>query len=162
MPILWSEDDFTLIKTPATGRVAMVFPGGPTVELGDTGERDITGDLIAGTVASGRLLTFRSGSMSGVRFEQLKLVAGDGTGNTQIRGGSSSGSAIYGFRPVYSEWKSLKVNSAGHAVRINVGNTMGVQVQFALAGVEITGTVMWHTVAAWPTSLPGVADGGGI
>lgn len=158
MPNLWTEDDFTLIENETTRRRAMVWPSGYIEECGSTGERDITADLVSGTVASGRLLIRRIRNTVALRFDNLVLASGDGTTNITIRNASSTG-PILAFRPGYFEWKSLKVSPGGHAVRINVSPQMTIQVQFGLAGATMHGTLMWLTEAGWPSSLPGVADG---
>jgi hypothetical protein len=157
MPNIWSEDDFKFIETTATGRRALQLPSGTTLELGDTGIRDMSGNFIAGTVASGRLLVRRNGQLVTWIFDQLKVAASQNNLNSRIMD-LLAVPGLSAFRPPYTESEAYNSGKTATQGRIAIAAN-GVYVQFADPTLTYTLMVSYITNDAWPSALPGVADG---
>ena len=148
-----SRAEVTSIITPATGRKALVLDG-TTIELGDTGIRDLSGMFDAGKVASGRLTVQRVGNTVTWSVKSLNLAAGVTSiwsliTNTSLVGMLPSGS--------YSENATL-MQSDAESARFIVGNN-NAAIHYGISAVNYSGTLTYLTNRAWPTALPGVADG---
>lgn len=155
---LITRAEVTSIITPATGRRALVIDGA-TIELGDTGVRDLTGLLIAGTVQSGRLLGRRVGSVVTFIFDALKTTAAvDGT-NAKILDLGANG--LPGFRAPYTESEAFNTGATAPQGRLAVAGN-GVYVQFANSTFTYTTQMTFQTTDGWPSTNPGVADGSPI
>lgn len=152
MPNLWSEDDFKFIETAATGRRALQLPSGTTIELGDTGIRDLSGLFVAGTVQSGRLLSRRVGNIVQIIFDNLKVTAAVAGTNVKIHDLAS------GFRAPYPETEAFNTGATAPQGRLSSAGA-GVYVQFANSTFTYATILTYVTSDAWPATLPGVADG---
>lgn len=147
---LITRAQITSITTPATGRKALVLDGA-TIELGDTGIRDVSGLFIAGTVASGRLLFRRTGNLVTIILVALK-TAQTATNLKIIDVGG------VGFRPPYSKAEAYIEGGTTQQSRITAAGN-GIYVQLANSAFTYTAMLEFVTSDAWPTTLPGVADG---
>lgn len=154
-PII-TESYFKPITNAATGRVAFEVKGvdgtTKTVENGDTGVRDLSGLFNAGKVTSGRVLVRRIGNVVTWTLVSLNLAGPvasvhDLIGNT----------GLAGFMPDYLAAASLMQSEAEHARLITGTNSLSIH--YGMAGVNYVGVLTYVTGKAWPTALPGVADG---
>lgn len=148
---LITRAQITSITTPATNRKALVLDGA-TIELGDTGIRDVSGLFVAGTVLSGRLLLRRVGNIVQIIFADLKVTAAVSGTNVKIHDLAS------GFRAPYSEAEAYNTGAAAPQGRLASAGA-GVYVQFANSTFTYATVLTYVTSDAWPSSLPGVADG---
>lgn len=154
-----TESYFKPIINATTGRVAFQVKGEDgatkTVEVGDSGIRDLSGLFITGTVASGRILAQRIGNTVTWYFINVTLQAGAlPTGKIMEGPGTFSE-----FLPAFASHTAPAItNGAGESVRLLVSGT-GITIQYAKAGPAYVGTVTYVTTKAWPTTLPGVANG---
>ncbi|MDA4893040.1 hypothetical protein PFZ55_39880 [Streptomyces sp. MS2A] len=155
---LITRAEFTSIITPASGRRALVMDGA-TIELGDTGARDLTGVLVPGAITAGRLLVHRIGSWVTWYVIGIQLpAAAEGTAWTLL---PSTVEGIAGFRPLYTEQEAVLVSSANDVARLTVANNGSFIIQLAKTGPGrvYSGQIAHVCVAGWPSVLPGVADG---
>ena len=144
---LITRAEVTSIITPATGRFALVMDG-QTIDLGDTGVRDVSANLdpakVSG-IAAGQLLVRRSGKFNTVVISVTPSVAG----NTQI---TKTGLGA-GFAP--------EVNYFCQSPNGTVGITTAgnIYINPTVIGVRSQVVLTYDTSAAWPTTLPGVKRG---
>lgn len=148
---LITRAEITSITTPATGRKALVLDGA-TIELGDTGMRDLSGMFVAGKVASGRLLVQRVGNTVTWTLVPLKLAGPVGTVHDIVKS-----STLTGFMPRYAAATTMLQSDAEQARLITISD--GLSIHYGLADVNYSASFTYITTNAWPTTLPGVADG---
>lgn len=135
----------------ANGRKALVIDGA-TIELGDTGPRDLSGLFIAGTVQSGRLLSRRIGNVVTLIFDNLKVTAAVSGTNVKIHDLAS------GFRALYTKAEAYNTGATAPQGRLASAGA-GVYVQFANSTFTYATQMTYVTSDPWPATLPGVADG---
>lgn len=150
---LISRAEVTSITAATTGRKALVLDGA-TLELGDTGIRDLSGMFDASTVASGRLLVQRIGNTVTWTLISLNLAAGVTSIWSLMTNANLAGMMPPGS---YSE-AAVLMQSDTESARFIVGNN-NVAIHFGISAVNYVGTLTYLTNKAWPTTLPGVADG---
>lgn len=150
---LITRAEVTSITTAATGRKAFTLDGA-TIELGDTGLRDLSGMFVAGKVASGRALVRRAGNTVTWFFAGVNLAAGTTNNETIINIDSN----VAQFAPKYTAGST--VLAGGTEIARVVANASGsVSVLDGLPGYSYTGSLTYLTDKTWPATLPGVADG---
>jgi len=151
---LITRAEVTSITDATTGRKALVLDGA-TLELVDTGIRDLSGLFTAGNVASGRVLVQRTGRTVTWTLVSLNL-AGSVASVWSIL--ANTAGRFDGFKPTYTAAATLMQSEAEYA-RIMVNGSGSVDIHYGAAGVNYVGTITYTTTAPWPTTLPGVADG---
>lgn len=145
MPNLWSEDDFQIIETPATGRRRLVLSSGTTIELGSTGSRDVSGLLTNVTsVAAGMLVVIREGMTTSIK---LKVTP------------SSSGNVVVAQLPTsFAPDTTLYTGTRqGRQAAIDVNGR--VYASGAVSGQPEDAVLTFVSSRGWPGSLPGVPLG---
>lgn len=90
---LITRAEVTSIADATTGRKALVLDE-TTIELGDTGPRDLSGIFIAGKVASGRLLVQRDGSVVTWSLASFNLASPVGSVHDLVQSAT-----LVGFMP---------------------------------------------------------------
>lgn len=148
-----SRAEVTSITTPATGRKALVLDG-TTIELGDTGLRDLSGMFVAGKVSSGRLLVKRVGSTITWYFINVQ-IASNATHPWDILATSTP---ISWFAPEANSYWPVMSNGTDTG-RISINGLGAVAIHYGEPSHTYTATVTYNTSRPWPTTLPGVADG---
>lgn len=148
---LISRAEVTSITTSATGRKALTLDGS-TIELGDTGWRDLTGLYTAGKVTSGRVLVRRMGNVVTWNLQSLNLAGPVASTHDFI-----NSSTLAGFMPEYLS-AGVLMQSDSELARLVVG-TNTLSVHYGIEAVNYIGGLSYVTYKAWPTTLPGVADG---
>lgn len=142
-----------VVTAAATGRVALTLPGGGAIEVGTTGDRNITS--LCTNVASGAIELIRTGytvtlSLTDVKLavDNAALIAADTT---------SAGWMFQGFRiGVYSGIAGTLANAtAARTGRVSINRNGGVTTQNTLTTDVLNGAVSWITQSPWPTALPG-------
>jgi len=147
----------TSVLTPATGRKALVLDGS-TIELGDTGQRDISGLFIAGRVTSGQVVVQRVGNVVTWIFNAVLFPAEVISSGWQILDGTPGTFAA--FTPEYGAMTtSLIQSSTEYHARAVVPPSGNVAFHYAESGQAWTGSLSFITSRPWPTSLPGVVRG---
>lgn len=147
-----SRAEVNSIITPETGRKALVLDG-TTIELGDTGLRDLSGLFVPGNVASGRLMVRRVGNMVTWLLNPITLAGEVATVWNLI----SDPLVLRGFGSEYTQAVPLMQSESEHARLLASRNA--VEIHYGIAGVGYRGTLSYLTTETWPASLPGVADG---
>lgn len=151
---LITRAEVTSIITPATGRVALVLDG-KTIELGDTGWRDLSGSLNT-LVSSGRILVRRQKGTITWRFIDVILAAGATTAQNLL---SSVDPLVTPFLPGYHSYDSVKSSGTVEG-RFTVLTAGSPRLDYATVSAGYAGLVSFPYRDAWPaTALPGVADG---
>jgi hypothetical protein len=151
---LITRAEVTSIITPASKRRALVIDG-VTIELGDTGPRDLSGMIT--NVVSGRLLVQRVGqatTYSVVNIQTPESMAGQAV--TILPGSALNMSP---FRPFYTVNAAHLAGSNGQMARLVVAASGAVQIHYAQPGVSYSGALTFVNSAGWPATLPGVEDG---
>lgn len=154
---LITRAEVTSITTEATKRKALVLDGS-TLELGNTGIRDLSGLFVTGNVASGRVLLQRIGNVVTWTLESLNLA---GTVVSVWPVLANTGGRFDGFKPTYTAAAALMQSEAEFA-RLMVNGSGSVDIHYGAAGVNYTGIITYLSATPWPSTLPGVADGEGI
>lgn len=136
-----------------TGRKAITLPNGETVELGTTGDRDITSlcqDISAGTVD-----LIRTGYTVTISFDAVKTaVAGD----VSIIPAAPDNFLYKGYRiGVYNNlsFPLLKGNGPNSA-RVTVDRNGGIIIRGAATTDALYGAITYQTQRAWPSTLSGM------
>lgn len=151
---LITRAEVTSIITPASKRRALVIDG-VTIELGDTGPRDVSGGLI--NTVSGRLLVQRTAQL--VTFSWVKVKIPENLAGEGVTILPSTHPNMSPFRPFYAASVPHLAGSNGQMGRLVVSSSGSVQIQFAQPDVEYSGVVTFTNSAGWPSALPGVEDG---
>lgn len=154
---LISRADLNSVSTPATGRQLITVDGLSNDAASWTGLRDISGLLVSGRTTAGRLLVGRKDEHVVWVFAGLTL-ASNATGSWQLVD-STGANSLQQFRPFYTETHDYLASSAGDLMRLAVNANATVNVNFAKPGLVINTVVHTFTMAGWPTTLPGAADG---
>lgn len=152
---LITRAEVTSILTPATGRKALVIDGA-TIELGNTGIRDLSGIFDAGKVSAGKATVQRIGNTVTWMLEPVTLPAGATHPWVII---SNTGGRLNGFLPTVLQARSTLITTGLAPVRFVVGANGNVEIHYGVASSSYAGTLTFVTEAAWPTTLPGVANG---
>lgn len=153
---LISRAEVTSIITPATGRRALVLDGA-TIELGDTGQRDLSGAFEAGAVTSGQVIVQRIGNVVEWTFNAVVLPAGVTSAWTIMKAAAGGYTA---FLPEYGVQAATLIDGTSEYLsRVIVPASGDVAFHYAEAVRPWTGIVTFVTSRAWPTSLPGVVRG---
>jgi hypothetical protein len=152
---LISRAEITSAATTATGRKALVLDGS-TIELGDTGWRDLSGSL--DTLVSGRVLVRRQAGR--VTWNFINIMLASGASATAQNLFSSTDALRDPFLPDYVAYAPVKVNATVEG-RLSVLVSGSPRLDYATIGAAYSGTVSFPVrgSGAWPTALPGVADG---
>lgn len=151
---LISRAEVTSITTPATNRKALVLDGA-TIELGDTGVRDLSGMFTAGKVSSGRVLVQRVGNVVTWQFINVMLPA-DAVHPWAI---ITNAAALAGVLPEAGTFTTPAITSTGASVRLVVESNGAVSIYYGKPATAYLGVMTYVTAKAWPTALPGVANG---
>jgi len=151
---LISRAEITSAATTATGRKALVLDGS-TLELGDTGWRDLSGSLDA--LVSGRVLVRRQAGRVTWNFINILLASGASATAQNIL---TTDALRDPFLPDYVAYAPVKVNATVEG-RFSVLVSGSPRLDYATVGAVYSGTVSFPVrgSGAWPTTLPGVADG---
>lgn len=151
---LITRAEVTSAATAATGRKTFTLDGS-TFELGDTGLRDLSGTFAAGKVASGRVLVRRERNTVTWFFVGVTLAAGATTAETIL---ANSDASLTPFAPPYTT-NATVMSSATAQARLMANASGSIAVHYGAAGFAYSGSITYLTNKAWPTTLPGVADG---
>lgn len=121
---------------------------------GDTGTRDISLQVVAGTISGGVIEISRE--MHAVVL-QLRGVQLSISGTVEIMPPST----LIGFEPSTKmpDIRGVLVTAAGQARMVAVSSTGQITIYAAVAGDTLSGTVGYRTAKNWPTTLPGNASG---
>lgn len=142
-------------------RKAFVLDG-LTIELGDTGLRDVTAYMNMTWIESGRVLLARVGDMVELSLVDILIKAGAPAAlvvQNNVRVNQQGFYPPYGRsgRAVATSGTGTASGGAGLDMFVNSG--LGVVLYGAQPGVTYQASLAWKTEAVWPASLPGVADG---
>ena len=142
---LITRAEVTSIITPASGRFALVMDG-QTIELGDTGLRDLSGQMQnVAAPAAGMLVAGRQG-----RTVIVKVSATPSTSGNITITATGIGTTL---APKTTLWQ------AGRGGPIGISTNGHIYINPAVAGTKVDATLTFITDAAWPTTLPGVKLG---
>lgn len=153
---LITRAEVTSIITPATGRRALVLDGA-TIELGDTGLRDLSGLFEPSTVVSGSVRVWRIGNMVEWQFVNIVLPT-SAQGQTIMSNAGQAAGALTPFLPPTGDAVSTGLLGSDTA-RARVSSGGVIQIQYGEAGVAWNMSAIFVTNRAWPTTLPGVVNG---
>lgn len=148
---LISRAEVTSITDATTGRKAFVLDGS-TIELGNTGLRDLSGMFTAGKVTSGRLLVQRINNTVTWTLVSLNFAGPVGDIHDFI-----TSTTLAGFMPTYQAATTLLQSNTEQARLITIAN--GLSIHYGIAAVGYVSSFTYTTTNVWPTTLPGVADG---
>lgn len=135
-----------------TGRKALVLDG-TTIELGNTGLRDISGMFKAGAVSSGRITVRRVGSVVTWHFNAVQISA-SAVHPWDILPASDS---LLPFAPEKNIYEG-SMATATDTGRILIDAAGGVSIHYGEPSHAYTGVVTFNTSRGWPSTLPGVVD----
>ena len=143
---LINRAEVTSIVTPATKRFALVMDG-QTVELGNTGWRDISGLLqnVVGPITAGMLLVIRAGNTVTYKISCTPSINGNALMMTA------------GIGAAFAPDATLFDQGRGGAPGVSTGGS--IYINPAVAGQGVAGLITFVTDNAWPTLLPGVPLG---
>lgn len=150
---LITRAEVTSIADATTGRKALVLDGA-TIELGDTGLRDLRPMFTPGRVASGRVLVQRVGSRVTWYLDSLNLAAGV----TTIWNLIPAGGNLARFAAPVTAGATLMQSKSEYA-RLVIGIGGSIDIHFGASGINYIGVISYDTKLGWPVALPGVADG---
>jgi hypothetical protein len=146
-------------KTGAQGAVEWVKRfGGDSVDgwlclAGDTGARDVTGQIVKRTTGLANVARLqRSG-----QIVQLYLDLTMPTGSSQLASPYTVYTLPVGFRPLYSMYGGMQDNNEAAASSTLVASDGSVNLYNPVAGKRDRFVGTWITKDAWPAALPGVA-----
>ncbi|WP_242085971.1 hypothetical protein [Microbacterium lacticum] len=152
---LITRAEVTSIIDSATGRKALVIDG-QTIELGDTGWRDLSGSLDA--LVTGRVLTRRKMDTIWWRFINIVLQPGASQAQNLLSGTDVLREPflpdfIHAYAPV-------KVNATVEG-RFSVLTAGSPRLDYATLGAAYSATFSFPVRGSgtWSSALPGVADG---
>lgn len=150
---LISRAEVTSIINDTSGRKALVIDGA-TIELGNTGWRDLSGSLNS-LVASGRILVRRQGNTITWSFINIVLASGAST-TAQNLFNTTPDSLRDPFLPDQHAYAM-----AASTARFSVLSAGSPRLDYATVGGGYSMTVTFPVrgTGAWPATLPGVADG---
>lgn len=133
------------VTDEATGKITLSV-GGKTINVGETGLRDISGTFATRT--EGTISIQREGDLVTFSANVLKL-SNSGTFTLP-------GAIPLGFRPdsVFNGFAVQLTGTDGWRVGIAVNGNFSLYAYTAEAWVRFT--FIWTTADAWPTALPGV------
>lgn len=151
---LITRAEVTSVTTPTTRRKALVLDG-DTIELGNTGLRDLSGLFTAGSVASGRVLVQRIGNTVTWTLVSLNLAGAVPSVHNIL---ANTSGRFDGFKPSYT-MASVLMQSSSILGRLMINGSGSVDIHYGTGGVAYPGEITYQTNAPWPTTLPGVADG---
>lgn len=153
---LITRAEVTSVITPTVGRTALVLDGA-TREIGDTGLRDLSGLFEPGSVTSGQVKVRRIGYVIEWQFINIVLPT-SAQGQTIMSNAGVAAGALTAFLPAAGDRLAVGLIGSDTArARVSVAGT--IQIQYGEAAVVWNATVTFLAERAWPTSLPGVADG---
>ena len=144
--------DVTSITTPATGRKALVLDG-TTIELGDTGLRDLSGMFVAGSIESGRILVQRVGNVVTWTLSSVKVPTGVTTIWKVLESTAFSGllPPVLAFAPM--------MGTSTNTSRVVLTQSGKLELHYSINATTYTGVLTFQSYQAWPSALPGVANG---
>jgi hypothetical protein len=151
---LITRADVTSIIDATTGRKALVLDG-VTLELGDTGIRDLSGMFTAGQVSAGRVLVQRTGNVVTWQFINVTLPSNAVHPWAII----SNATALAGVLPEVGTFTTPAITVTGASVRLVVESNGVVSIYYGKPATAYLGVLTYVTTKAWPTTLPGVANG---
>lgn len=152
---LITRAEVTSIFNPAAGRVALILDG-TTVELGNTGWRDLSGQL--NPLVTGRVLVRRA--LDTVTWEFINIVLAAGATSAQNIFAGMPGSLVEPFLPDRHTYEAVKSNATLEG-RFAVLSNGSPRLDYATVGAGYSGQVSFPVRGSrtWPGTLPGVADG---
>jgi len=152
---LITRAEITSITGATSGRKALVLDGS-TLELGDTGWRDLSGSL--DPLVTGRVLVRRQAGRVTWNFINIVLASGASTSAQNIFTGTDA--LRDPFLPDYVAYSPVKVNATVEG-RLSVLVAGSPRLDYATVGAAYSGLVSYPVrgSGAWPATLPGVADG---
>ena len=147
-----SRAEITSITDATTGRKALVLDG-TTIELGDTGLRDLSGMFVAGSVESGRVLVQRVGNVVTWTLSSVKVPAGTTTIWKVLESAEFSGllPPVLAFAPM--------MGTSTNTSRVVLTPAGKLELHYTINATTYTGVLTFQSHQAWPTALPGVANG---
>lgn len=148
---LITRAEVTSITTTATGRKALTLDGS-TLELGDTGWRDLSGSLHA--QVTGRILVRRQAGRVTWNFINVVIQSG----------GSATAQNLFGNTDALRDPflpDTVAYVMAASTARFSILAAGSPRLDYATIGGGFSTTVSFPVrgTGAWPTTLPGVADG---
>jgi hypothetical protein len=152
---LITRADVTSVIDAVSGRKALVLDG-QTLELGDTGWRDLSGSL--NTLVTGRILVRRQANRVTWRFIAVVLAAGATTAQNLFN--ATADVLRDPFLPDSAEYAAVQSN-ATMTGRFSILTAGSPRLDYATVGAGYSGSVSFPVrgTGAWPSTLPGVADG---
>ena len=153
---LISRAEVTSVVSATSGRKALVLDGS-TLELGDTGWRDLSGSL--DPLVTGRVLVRRQAGRVTWNFINIVLASGASTSAQNIFNATAD-SLRDPFLPDYVAYAPAKVNATVEG-RFSVLVSGSPRLDYATVGAAYSMMVSFPVrgTGTWPATLPGVADG---
>lgn len=158
---LVTRAEFSSTPVGLNMRKAVTFDG-DVLEIGDTGLRDMSGSLNMTHLESGRLLLSREGRSVSLWLVDIILKATAPSSVTLLNQARPNTGSF--FPPYAATGRAVAAVGSGSAVNgpgadVFINPSLGVVLHGAATGVSYKASLGWKTSAAWPASLPGVADG---
>lgn len=150
---LITRAEVTSITDATTGRKALVLDGS-TLELGKTGLRDLSGMFVAGSVLAGKIRVQRVANTITWYFSAVQIAA-NATHPWPVIAASPTMAA---FAPEINTYEAVMSNATDTG-RIYLAGNGEVSIHYGEPSQTYTAVVTFNTARAWPTTLPGVADG---
>ena len=152
---LITRAEVTSISVPATGRKALVLDG-TTIELGDTGWRDLSGSL-SPMVTAGRVLARRHQGTVSWLFINIILASTATVAQSLF---SATPGLVEPFLPDQHTYEAVKSNATVEG-RFAVLSGGSPRLDYATPGAGYNGKLSFTVrgSGSWPSTLPGVADG---
>ena len=143
------------ISTPATGRKALVLDGA-TIELGDTGWRDLSGSL--NPLVTGRILVRRQAGR--ITWNFINIVLATGASTAQNLFNATVDTLRDSFLPDSNAYEGIHAN-ATQTGRFSVLTSGSPRLDYATPTTGYSAMVSFPVrgTGTWPSTLPGVADG---
>jgi len=155
---LLTRNDLDFIVDKTTGRIAWVVKASDgthaTVERGYTGARDITG-LLTG-ITAGTVTVARDGSTVTYRFDDVKCSAAQ-----QVLAAATPAN-MTAFYPERGTLAVPMIRANTLAEKVAITSTGVLKLYNTSTTDGYSGVISFTTNKAWPSALPGAADGTGV
>lgn len=153
--------EFTSAATAATNRKLLTVDG-LTLDIGNTGRRDLSSFLNLTHIESGRIVMSRDGVRIQLWLIDIILKAGAPASATVMSNDRTNTGMLYPTyvatgRAIAATGNGTSTN--GPAADVYVNKNLGIVLHGATVGIAYQAAVSWETAAGWGSTLPGVADG---
>ncbi|KQR43438.1 hypothetical protein ASF87_16745 [Microbacterium sp. Leaf161] len=158
---LISRAEITSAATPATNRKLLTLDG-LALDIGDTGPRDISANLLLTYITSARLILARENGFVALHGVDVLIKAG-APSSIVLQNQARSNQGM--FNPPYMATgravatSGSGTTSGGAGADVVVNNQLGIVMHGVTPGVTYQFSVLWKTDVLWGAALPGVVDG---